>query len=76
LIQGDLAAAAAIYRTVAQQYKELPAAENALFAAARIENTRGDRTTAIALLERYVRDYPNGRFRKEVVSRLKALGQL
>jgi ferric-dicitrate binding protein FerR (iron transport regulator) len=76
LIQGDLLTAAADYRIVANRYKGLPAAENALFAATRIEKTRGDKAEAIALLERYLREYPNGRFRKEVVRRLKALGQL
>jgi len=76
LIRGDLAAATATYQDVAVRYKGLPAAENALFAAARIENTRGDKAETIALLERYLREYPNGRFRKEVVRRLKALGRL
>ena len=76
LIQGDLATAAATYRTVATRYKGLPAAENALFAAARIESTRGNKAGAIELLERYLREFPNGRFRKEVVRRLKALGRL
>ncbi len=76
LIQGDLATAAAKYRIVAERYKGLAAAENALFAAARIEYTRGEKASAITLLERYLREYPNGRFRKEVVRRLKKLGQL
>lgn len=76
LIRGDLVTAVSTYRAVAERYKGLPAAENALFAAARIEYTRGDRAAASALLEGYLREYPHGRFRKEVIRRLKALGQL
>lgn len=73
LIAGDLAGAAAGYRVVAQQFSNLPAGENALFASARIDADRRSGTRAQAGLMRYLARYPNGRFVKEASMRLREL---
>lgn len=73
LVEGKLARAIDSYRAVAMQYPDLPAAENALFAAAQLELRRGKKSAAKALLEHYMQRYPNGRFKNEVLSRLNSL---
>lgn len=64
---GRLDDAVARYRAIAARFADLPAAESALFAAARIEASRG-RT---ALLRQYLDRYPAGRF---VVDARRQLG--
>lgn len=73
LVDGKGGKAARIYRDVAERFQTMPAGENALFAAARIQATREQRAQATELLRRYQQRYPNGRFRQEVAARLKAL---
>jgi tetratricopeptide (TPR) repeat protein len=73
-VEGDRAAAIAAYSQVAQSFAALPAGENALFAAARLEQERGGRAAATAGLRRYLARYPRGRFVKEARQRLRALG--
>jgi hypothetical protein len=73
LVAGDRATAARRYLAVASRYPHLAAAENALFAAARLRAESGERSAALALFKRYIRKYPNGRFRPEVGKRLREL---
>lgn len=73
LVEGNGQKAARIYRDVADRFRALPAGENALFAAARIHATREQRAKATKLLLQYQSRYPEGRFRQEVATRLKAL---
>jgi TolA-binding protein len=73
LIAGDRGTAARRYLEVASRYPDLAAAENALFAAARLRAESGKRAGARALFERYIRKYPKGRFAPEVTRRLRAL---
>jgi hypothetical protein len=73
LVAGDLSGAAAAYRLVAQQFANLPAGENALFASARIDAERLSGGRAQAGLMRYLSRYPNGRFVKEATTRLREL---
>jgi hypothetical protein len=70
LVERDPGSAAQAYRQVAEEFAQLPAGENALFAAARLEAERGAQTTANDLFERYLERYPRGRFVKEVNARL------
>ena len=70
LVEHDPAAAARAYQKVAEEFAQLPAGENALFAAARLEAERGAQAAAKALFERYLERYPHGRFVKEVNTRL------
>jgi hypothetical protein len=73
LVEGDLGGAVDAYLHVAQEFAELPAGENALFAAARLELDRGHGMAAAHVLERYLARYPNGRFIKEATARLHEL---
>jgi hypothetical protein len=73
LVAGDRAAAARRYLRVASRYPELGAAENALFAAARLRAESGEAAAARTLFERYIQQYPNGRFQTEVNRRLRSL---
>jgi TolA-binding protein len=73
LVEGDLGGALEAYLRVAQEFGELPAGENALFAAARLELERGHGTAAAHVLERYLARYPHGRFVKEAGARLHDL---
>ncbi|MGN6104969.1 MAG: tetratricopeptide repeat protein, partial [Kofleriaceae bacterium] len=59
---GDLERAIERYQAVATTFSELPAAESALYAAARLEIRRGRRAGARALLSRYLDHYPTGRY--------------
>ena len=70
LVRGDRRAAIKAYLVVARRYAGLAAAENALFAAARLQARSGDRTAARESLERYLQRYPKGRFEREVRRRL------
>ena len=58
LEKSDPARALSMYEKLARGTG--PWAENALFAEARLDADRGDRTTAHALLERYLQRYPDG----------------
>lgn len=68
---GRLADALARYEAIASRFGDLPAAETALFAAARLESTR-DRRSARALFERYLERYPSGRFADDARRELRA----
>jgi TolA-binding protein len=70
LVEHDPGAAAQAYRQVAEEFAQLPAGENALFAAARLEAEHGEQAAAHNLFERYLARYPHGRFIKEVNARL------
>lgn len=72
LVAGDYAGARKAYLDVAQRFSQLPAAESALFAAARIAAEHGDPSTARALFERYLARYPHGSFARDVERRLRA----
>ncbi len=71
--RGDEAEAAKRYADVAGDFAQLPAGETALFAAARAEERAGRREAAAELLRRYLATYPDGRFRREAVARLRTL---
>lgn len=73
LLSGDHAAAIETYLKVARRFGQLPAGENALFAAARLEAERARGAAALQLLERYLQRYPRGRFVKEAQARLRTL---
>ena len=72
-VDGDRGAAVEAYLRVARAFAELPAGENALFAAARLEADRQRSAAAAQLLERYLERYPHGRFEREARARLRAL---
>ncbi len=73
LVEGDAGAAIEAYLRVARAFGSLPAGENALFAAARLQADRGQREAAVQALERYLQRYPHGRFRHEAGARLQTL---
>jgi ferric-dicitrate binding protein FerR (iron transport regulator) len=73
LLSGDHADAIETYLKVARRFGQLPAGENALFAAARLEAERARAAAASQLLERYLQSYPKGRFVKEAQARLRTL---
>jgi hypothetical protein len=73
LLSGDHADAIETYLKVARRFGQLPAGENALFAAARLEAERARGAAASQLLERYLQRYPKGRFVKEAQARLRTL---
>jgi hypothetical protein len=73
LVDGDQGAAVEAYLRVARAFSELPAGENALYAAARLEAERQRSAAAAQLLERYLDRYPQGRFEREARARLRAL---
>lgn len=70
LARGDKQQARTIYLDVSQRFAELPAGENALFAAAR---TQPNAEAAAKLLARYLARYPHGRFVDEAKKRLAHL---
>lgn len=72
--EGDHAEAARLYRMVAERYADLPAGENALFAAARAEARAGRAAEAHALHRTYLERYPAGRFAAEVDKQLQRSG--
>lgn len=59
---GALDRAVAQYLEVAAEFDELPVAESALYAAARIELHRSRTAAARAVLERYLARFPTGRY--------------
>jgi hypothetical protein len=70
LVSGERARAVALYRAVADRYRDLDAGENALFAAARVAQESGDTALGRRLLERYLKRHPRGRFRADAERRL------
>lgn len=73
LVARDFAGAVAGYRLVAERFGNLPAGENAAFAAARIDADRFTGKQAEQGLAKYLARYPNGRFVKEATARLREL---
>jgi hypothetical protein len=63
---GNLALAARRYEEVATKFADLPAAESALYAAARVEARRGRDDAARVLFDRYLARYPQGRYADDV----------
>jgi outer membrane protein assembly factor BamD (BamD/ComL family) len=59
---GALDRAVAQYLEVAAEFDDLPVAESALYAAARIELHRSRSAAARAVLERYLGRFPTGRY--------------
>jgi len=74
LVDGDVAAAVRQYLQVADGFGRLPAAQNALFAAARLEAERGRAKHAAELFARYLAHYPHGSLADDAARRLGALG--
>jgi len=74
LVDGDVAAAVRQYLQVTDGFGRLPAAQNALFAAARLEAERGRRAHAAELFARYLARYPQGSLANDAARRLAALG--
>lgn len=66
LLEGRRNEAITAYLDVAKRFDGLPAAETALYAATRLETGSRER----ALLERYLRRHPSGRFAREARDRL------
>jgi hypothetical protein len=64
------------YLQVARQFSSMPAAETALFAAARIEAEHGARAHARELLSSYIAKYPRGSFVREAERRLQLLPRM
>lgn len=73
LVAGDLGAAIDGYLRVSRAHPSLPAGQNALFAAARLQAERGHEAAAVALLRRYLARHPRGRFVNEARQRLAEL---
>ena len=63
---GNLGTAVTRYDLVATKYADVPAAESALYAEARIEMRRGRADAARTLFDRYLDRYPSGRYADEV----------
>ena len=70
LLDHDVAAAIEAYLKVSNAFGDLPAADNALFAAAQLAAKQRDDVRARALLERYLIRYPEGRFAADARARL------
>jgi tetratricopeptide (TPR) repeat protein len=70
---GNLGTAVTRYQTVATKFADLPAAESALYAAARIEARRGRRDAARALYDQYLERYANGRYAEDVRDKRRQL---
>jgi TolA-binding protein len=70
LVAGRSDEAIELYLAVAREHGELPAGENAAFAAARAATRAGRTARADELLRAYVARYPAGRFRDEALRRL------
>jgi hypothetical protein len=68
LVEGDRAGATRRYTKVAERYADLPAGENALYAAAGLAARSGRLDEARALAERYLARYPRGRFRTDATA--------
>jgi ferric-dicitrate binding protein FerR (iron transport regulator) len=61
------------YETVVRDFPRLPQAESALYAIAQLESEHGRQAAARAGLERYLAQYPHGRFAREATDRLAGL---
>lgn len=70
LVAGNPEEASRRYAEVAKQHPDLPAAETALFAAARSAHQSGKTSEARKLLNEYLSRYPAGTFHKEARKRL------
>lgn len=66
---GQLDVAIERYDLVATKFADLPAAESALYAAARLEMRRGRADAARTLFDRYLDRYPAGRYADDVRQR-------
>jgi TolA-binding protein len=75
LVEGDHKSAARSYARVVREHSGTPAAESALFAAARSELEAGHPDRAKQLFQIYLARHPDGRFSKEARARLAALEQ-
>ena len=73
LVSGEFRAARVAYLKVSNEFANATAGETALFAAARIAAEHDSPSEARELLERYLARYPQGRFTREVRSRLRTL---
>jgi len=73
LAAGDLDQAVARYVAVAERFADLPAAESALYAAARVELRRARRVEARALYTRYLARHPSGRYADDVRRQLTSI---
>jgi hypothetical protein len=73
-VDGDDRAAVRQYLQVANDFGRLAAAQNALFAAARLEAERGRHDHAAELFARYLARYPHGSLADDAARRLQALG--
>jgi len=73
LMDGDVRGAVARYLEVASRYPGLPAAERARFQAGKTEANFGTPARARELLDSYLQQYPDGRFRAEALRRLDRL---
>ncbi len=74
LAAGDSEGGVQAYLRVARSFVSLPAGENALFSAARLDMDRGHTEEGARLLRSYLARYPQGRFVKEAQLRLHTLG--
>lgn len=72
MLERDHTTAVGLYREVATRYAELPAGENAAFAAAQLA-LKVAPNQAPALLQAYLTRYPDGRFASQVRERLRRL---
>ena len=72
LLERDARAATRIYLEVAERFGDLAAGENAAYAAAQLTARAGDKKEAQSLFQRYLAQYPRGRFASEARARLAA----
>lgn len=70
LLERDTAEAVRLYRGVAERFGELPAGENAAFAAAQLVARAAGAGAAREHFVRYLARYPNGRFASEARAHL------
>lgn len=73
LLDRDKQTARKRYEQVAKRFAELPAGENAAFAAAQLAKSANDLAGARKLFTAYVARYPKGRFAREAEAHLSAL---
>jgi ferric-dicitrate binding protein FerR (iron transport regulator) len=68
LVSGHEAAAAKLYERVGERYRDLPAGESALYAAAKAWTRGGNAGKARIAAKRYLQRYPDGRFVTEATA--------